>query len=122
MNSSMPWPDAAGKSFIALADPSVRVGGLVPKFKDFLLRLGRMHYDMFDLPLIITSGNDGAHAAHSPHYENRAVDIRTHDLSDGQAAIFGACLIYFAPVVKIATFDERNVPGGPHFHVEYHGD
>lgn len=35
-------------------------------------------------PLIVTSVNDGNHSTNSLHYKNRAFDVRTRDIPEGQ--------------------------------------
>lgn len=115
------WP-APDSQYLKVESPAVQVAGLPAKFRELLDRLGWMHYGLFALPLIITSGSDGKHATDSLHYQHRAVDLRTLDIAGPSGDLFAAIIIYFSSMYTAALFDEREVPGGPHFHLEYHGN
>lgn len=97
--------------------PSVDVSKLDSSLCDFLVEAGDLHSLLFNKPMVITSGNDGQHVAHSAHYLNFAADLRTRDLSEAQAMLFTAVLCFIAPKYKIVVFDERATPG-QHWHVQ----
>jgi hypothetical protein len=118
--ATLPWPDPANGN-LKIESDAVKVDGLPPRFKEFLDRLGWIHFGLYALPLIITSGNDGQHGAQSLHYENRAVDVRTKDVPLAAGDVLATIITYFSELYTLALFDERQVPGGPHFHIEYHG-
>jgi hypothetical protein len=99
-------------------DATVNVASLVPELTTALAKLGRLHLDMFDEPIIITSGNDGQHAPGSKHYTNRAVDIRTKDMQLQAQIMFLMVVAYMSPKLNLMLFDERQKLGSDHFHIE----
>jgi hypothetical protein len=80
-----------------------------------------MHRLAFGHDLVITSGTDGVHAAGSLHAQGKALDLRTTDKDGEGNALLLHMLAFAANGSPIAYFDERNVPGGPHIHLEWHG-
>ncbi len=102
---------------IELANATVNVRDTVDGLRRYLAAVAEVHFDLFDLPLVITSGNDAAHATNSKHASNKAVDIRSHDKQPEDQAIFGAILCLMAQRYAVGVFDERAL-GSPHWHVE----
>jgi len=101
---------------------SVQIEGVAGELMTFAARLGYLHYLLFGLPLVITSGRDGEHVSTSLHEEGRALDFRTIDKTEGEMQVFLAILAYAAPHQNCRVFDERVGAGGEHVHVEYHGE
>jgi hypothetical protein len=99
-------------------DATVNVANLVPELTTALAKIGRLHLDLFNKPLIITSGNDGKHKTGSKHYANKAVDLRMVDKDAEEQALFVDVLMYMDTVLKIMLFDERQEPGSDHVHIE----
>jgi hypothetical protein len=110
------WPRS-----IVLKDQSVNVSGLSHGMVEFLGVLADMHADLFDCPLCITSANDGQHAPHSKHSLWQAVDLRSASLDGEGQAVFLMVLCFLSRRYKMAVFDERQLPGAGHFHVEEAG-
>jgi hypothetical protein len=100
---------------------SVDIEGVEPKLMTFAVQLGYLHFLLFGLPLVITSGRDGEHVPTSLHKIGRALDFRTHDKSEAEMQVFLGILAYAAPHQNCRVFDERVGAGGEHVHVEYHG-
>lgn len=100
---------------------TVELEGVAPALMTFAVQLGYLHFLLFGLPLVITSGRDGTHVPTSLHKEGRALDFRTHDKSEAEMQVFLAILAYAAPHQNCRVFDERVGAGGEHVHVEYHG-
>lgn len=103
--------------FVSLASAAVDVSKLDTSLAEFLQTAGQLHMFLFGKVLIITSGNDGNHVAHSAHYLNFAADIRSRDLAPDEQMLFGMVLSFIAPKYKIVVFDERATPG-QHWHVQ----
>lgn len=99
-------------------DAKVNVASLVPELTTALAKLGRVHLDLFDKPLIITSGNDGKHVPGSKHYKNQAVDGRMTDKTEAEQELFLQVIAHLSPVLKIMLFDERQLAGSDHVHIE----
>lgn len=99
-------------------DDSVNVSALVPELTTALAKLGRIHLDLFNKPLLITSGNDGQHKSGSKHGVNKAVDARMVDKSQAEQELFISVIIHLAPVLRLMLFDERELPGSDHIHLE----
>ncbi len=107
---------------VGLASPSVQFDGVVPALMSFLGVLGKIHQEIFFKPLVVTSVKDGRHAPGSLHGQGKAFDYRTSDKTDAGNLVFLALVGYLASGFHVTVFDERNLPGAPHVHVEYHGD
>jgi Hedgehog amino-terminal signalling domain len=106
-------------TFLSL--PAVNFAGVSANLIEKLAHLAMIHRLTFGKPLVITSANDGAHSATSLHALGRAVDIRTTDKDPDEVALFVHYLAYMASAVQIAYFDERQLAGEPHLHLEWHG-
>lgn len=115
-------PQPFGKGVLPLGverkDATVNVASLVPELTTALAKLGRLHLELFNKPLVITSANDGKHAAASKHYVNRAVDVRMLDKSDSEQALWIDVLFFCDKQLKLMLFDERQLPGSDHVHIE----
>src|SRR5216684_1656686 len=103
------------------ASYQVEIEGVEPKLMTFAVQLGYLHFLLFGLPLVITSGRDGEHVPTSLHKVGRALDFRTHDKTAEEMQVFLGILAYAAPHQNCRVFDERVGAGGEHVHVEYHG-
>ncbi len=106
------WP-----LYLEVAGPGVRVAELDVLLQAFLSAAAALHFSMFRSALIVTSGNDGTHAQNSKHYDWKAVDVRSRDLSIDQQNQFAMRLIPMQDGAKVGIFDERFI-GQPHWHVE----
>lgn len=106
---------------VKLADTAVVLEGVHPQLVDLVGRLGVIHKVLFGEDLVITSGKDGKHVAGSLHAAGRAVDLRTKDKTPEQVTVLLVVIAYAAGELPLACFDERQVPGGPHLHLEWHG-
>lgn len=104
-----------------LAGTEVVVAGVNEELMKFVDYLGLVHRVVFNKPLVITSGKDGAHVASSMHYAGLAIDFRTKDLLPDEQQLVLALLAYAAPANHIAVFDERALGADQHIHLEYHG-
>jgi hypothetical protein len=99
-------------------DATVNVSALVPEMTTALAKLGRIHLDLFNKPLIITSANDGKHKSGSKHYVNKAVDARMVDKTQAEQELYLAIVFHLSPVLRLMLFDERQEPGSDHIHLE----
>lgn len=115
-----PQPFGAGVLPIGVErkDATVNVASLVPEMTTALAKLGRIHLDMFDKPLVITSGNDGTHGAGSKHFTNRAVDAHMTDKTEAEQALFIGVVTHLSQRLRLMMFDERQLPGSDHIHLE----
>jgi hypothetical protein len=103
------------------AGSQVVLVGVNDKLLTFTAHLDAIHQLLFGFQLTITSGQDGRHSPLSLHATGQAVDIRTDD-KDAQAnMMFLMVLAFAAELMPITVFDERNLPGNPHVHIEWHG-
>jgi hypothetical protein len=96
MTDSTPQPYGPGNLPLGVErkDASVNVTSLVPELTTALAKLGRVHQDLFNKALIITSGNDGQHKSGSKHYVNKAVDARMVDKSQAEQELFIAIVFH----------------------------
>ncbi len=106
------WPE-----HLEVADMSVEVDNLDPFIQAFLAAAAALHYSLYRLPLIVTSGHDAVHGTGSKHYIWKAVDIRSKDLTLEQQNEFAQRLVPIQAGAKVGIFDERFI-GSPHWHVE----
>lgn len=106
------WPQ-----HLEVSDRTVEVSELPADLQGFLAEAAAVHFVMFAAPLVVTSGHDSVHGTGSKHYEWKAVDIRSKDLSTEQADLFAQKLIPMQSKYKVGIFDERFV-GIQHWHVE----
>lgn len=95
----------------------VNVVFLATPLKDMLERAARVHVALFGSPLVVTSGNDGQHMAHSKHYSNEAIDLRSRDLNPTERDVFQWALGYLAKQHGARVVDETQT-ASPHWHVE----
>ncbi len=101
--------------------PAVNVEGMAGRLVVLMQKLGPIHLALFARPLVVTSAKDGAHAPGSLHAEGRAFDYRTRDKLADENGIFLDVVTWLSPLYQATIFDERNLPGAQHVHVEYHG-
>jgi hypothetical protein len=118
--TSGPRIPAIHEVLIAGSD-QVEIDGVEPALMTYAASLGYLHFLLFGLPLVITSGRDGEHVPTSLHKVGRALDFRTHDKTADEMMVFLSILAYSAPRQACRVFDERVGAGGEHVHVEYHG-
>lgn len=122
MNTS-PTPINAGvepalPQFVLKATPAVKLAGVAEMLINFIGWLGVVHQVLFHEPLVVTSGTDGQHVASSKHPQGKAVDIRTHDVSEVDILLLLHVLAHACSQWPIAVFDERNLAGQGHIHIE----
>lgn len=101
--------------------PHVELGGVNEQLLSFAAVLDRIHQILFITQMVITSARDGVHTPASRHEMGLAIDIRTIDKDAEGNMVFLTVLAYAARVMPITIFDERNLPGAPHLHIEWHG-
>ncbi len=104
-----------------LANDGVILDGVNTEFLNFLSHLAMVHKLLFGSNLVVTSGKDGHHVGGSLHADGRAVDVRTNDKMPAELDLLVHVISFCTAAVKIACFDERNVPTGAHLHLEWHG-
>lgn len=107
--------------YIELSTPTVNWQGLVPDLLTFCGHLAMLHKLLFATPLVMTSAKDGQHAAGSLHAEGKAFDVRTKDKTDEENLVFLTVLAFICSNAPVAVFDERQLAGAPHIHIEWHG-
>ncbi len=110
-------PSAYGPS-VQLKDTTVSLIFLHSQLVRFLASAGNLHSWLFYKPVVVTSGNDGQHAAGSAHYRNDAIDLRAVDLDAAAGNVYLTVLVYAGRLNGVAIFDERLKPGAGHFHCE----
>ena len=103
------------------AGPHVELEGVNENLLSFAAVLDRIHQQLFATQLVITSGKDGEHTTGSYHGMGKAIDVRTSDKDGEGNMVFLTVLNYAARSMPITVFDERNLPGAPHIHIEWHG-
>ncbi len=103
---------------VMLKDDTVKIGELVASMLGFLTVAGNLHLWLFQRPVVVTSGNDGTHAANSAHYHNRAVDLRAADKSELNQYVFLNLLVQIGRSRGVAVYDERLKLGSGHYHCE----
>lgn len=103
------------------AGQEVVLDGVSEQFLAFVAVLDRIHQDLFGGQLTITSARDGKHSGMSLHSIGKAVDLRTDDKDAESNLVFLTVLSYAAQRMPVTVFDERNLPGAPHIHLEWHG-
>jgi len=111
-------PPAIVPHLVELAGPGVQISKLDQRLMAALAPLARLHVELFNKPLVVTSGNDGDHSKGSKHYANQAVDLRARDKGPAEQLLFGLLLADYAQRFNLAVFDERARDKSPHWHVE----
>jgi hypothetical protein len=106
---------------VALKDKSVNVADINPVLQAFLVAAGLVHMHLFNALLTVTSGKDAKHAQASKHYIGNAVDLRINDLPPDYQPVFILYLRVLCDRFHLALFDESNVPGAGHVHIEIAG-
>ena len=101
--------------------PQVELIGVHMPLLNFVAHLNAIHQLLFGGGLVVTSAKDGQHTPGSLHAEGKAIDIRTEDKDPQGNMLFLMVLVYAAEAMPITIFDERNLPGSPHIHIEWHG-
>jgi len=106
---------------VELKSPAVNIADLDGRLRLFLATLGLVHLHLFNAPAVVTSGKDSVHVESSKHGQGKAVDLRVSDLREGWQQTFLLVVCTLCDRYGLTVFDERNLPGGPHFHVEVAG-
>lgn len=106
---------------VALKDKSVNVTDINPVLQAFLVAAGLVHMHLFNALLTVTSGEDAMHTVGSKHYIGNAVDLRINDLPLDYQPVFILYLRVLCDRFHLALFDESNVPGAGHVHIEIAG-
>jgi hypothetical protein len=106
------WPES-----LEVADATVNLEHLDTKLIEFLAGAAARHWGAYGKPLVVTSGNDGKHAAGSKHFSWKAVDLRSRDTSIAEQQDFAHFLSDVQQRYEVGVFDERFI-GAPHWHVE----
>lgn len=106
---------------LQVSSSGVQLEGVDPKLLAFASQIGVVHRIVFGHDLVITAAKDGIHTTASLHAVGKALDLRTNDKDGEGNALLLHLLSFAANGSPIAYFDERNVPGGPHIHLEWHG-
>lgn len=119
--TAQPIPPGTLPVGIERKDASVVTQGLNPALMAFLARLGLVYLHLFGTPAIITSGVDAKHAVGSKHYKGDAVDLRTATLNGVQLATLLLVVKTLSGFFPVCFFDEGNLPGAPHLHIEIAG-
>jgi hypothetical protein len=116
-----PLPPGTLPPGIDRKDATVNTDGLNPILLTFLRSLGLVHLHLFGASCVLTSAKDAKHLAGSKHYKGDAVDLRTADKDGLKEATFFMVLLCMSRDFKLAVFDESNVLGAGHVHVEIAG-
>jgi hypothetical protein len=106
---------------VELKDSSVVLVGLDARLLEFLGTCGAVHLRLFNSPLVVTCAVDSTIHKVGKHPIGKAIDLRASDLSLGWQQTFLLVLTVLCDRYKCAVFDERNLPGAAHFHVEVAG-
>jgi hypothetical protein len=110
------WPAGA-----EVAGPSVNIAATTSLLVSFLSDAAIIHLRLFNKPLVVTSGNDGAHAPGSKHFTNKAMDLRVADKTASERLAFLNICWLLSLKYHLAVFDESMLDAGPHIHVETAG-
>lgn len=123
MSDATPNPTPQGTLPVGIqrASAAVVTDGLDPKLFAALTPLGLVHLHLFDVPLTITSARDAIHGKGSKHYTGHAVDVRVKDLRPEWQSVFLLVVTVICDRFGLTVFDERNLPGESHFHIETAG-
>ena len=116
-----PLPPGVLPPGVERASAAVVTDGLDPVLFAFLTPLGRVCLSLFDMPAVITSARDAIHSRASKHYTGHAVDIRVKDVPPRWQYAFLIMLCVLADRFRLCVFDESNLPGEAHIHVETAG-
>jgi hypothetical protein len=103
------------------AGDHVVLDGVNEQFLKFAGALDTVHQLLFERQMMITSARDGQHAPGSLHTAGKAIDVRTKDKTELANMTFLTVLGWMSSHTPITVFDERNLPGEGHIHIEWHG-
>jgi len=104
--------------FVIAKSPEVSLEGLHERLMNYLACLGIVHQALWSCPAVVTSARDQIHGKGSKHYEGKAVDIRVSDVPADSRDRLLAVVLVLCDRFQLTVFDERNLPGAGHFHVE----
>jgi hypothetical protein len=116
-----PIPPGALPVGVERKDAAVNFDGVDPSLLSFLAKLGLVHLHLFGSPCTVTSARDSVHGLHSKHFAGKALDLRVADLPPKWQPAFLLVLCVLADQFRLTVFDESNLPGAPHIHVEVAG-
>ena len=116
-----PTPAALPPVGVELKDSAVILDGVDAKLIAALRVIGLVHLHLFDCPVIVTSARDQEHGVNSKHYKGLAVDLRLSDLRASWYVPFLSVLYVLSDRFGLAIFDEHNLAGSSHVHVELAG-
>lgn len=102
-------------------DSTVSLRDLHPNLYCFLQSMGAIHRALYAMDCVVTSANDGKHLPGSKHMQGKAVDLRISDKSIYDQGSFIVVCLALARKWTLAVFDESNVPGAGHVHIEIAG-
>ncbi len=108
-------------AYVEVKDAGVMWKSLDSRIMRALVVLGHVHTFLFDKTLIITSANDGKHAAGSKHYRGLACDVRSKDKSEAENVVFAAILTQQFARLGISFFREAAGTDNEHWHLEVAG-
>lgn len=106
---------------VVLANADVSMDGVNTILMQFLKALGVAHEPLFGTNAVVTSGKDKIHVASSKHYKGDAVDLRINDKTGRQQIAYVLILMILADRYRLTVFDETNLPGQSHIHIEVAG-
>ena len=116
--TGLPKAFAPFPQYVVAKSAEVNLKGLAEPLLEFLTVLGIVHQALWNCPLVVTSARDQIHAAGSKHAEGKAVDLRTNDIEIQARDRLLAVVLVLCDRFRLTVFDERNLPGAGHFHVE----
>jgi hypothetical protein len=117
-NPSSPFFPPPG---VKLKDSTVNIRDVDGLLQSFLITAGLVHMHLFNMLLVVTSGKDGQHSPGSKHGTGKALDLRIADLASQDQPAFLLCLRVLCARFGLAMFDESNLPGAGHVHIEIAG-
>jgi hypothetical protein len=108
-------------SGVELKSDAVKLIGLDGRLFQFLTTCGLVHLHCFDKPLIVTCAVDSIEHKVGKHPIGKAIDLRVSDLDPRWQDRFLLIVCTLCDRYGCTVFDERNLPGAQHFHVEVAG-
>jgi hypothetical protein len=103
---------------VQFKDSTVNIRDVDELLQSFLITAGLVHMHLFTTLLTVTSGKDGQHSPGSKHAAGKALDLRIIDLPPEYQPAFLLCLRVLCARFHLAMFDESNLPGRRHVHIE----
>ena len=113
-----PLPDGVLPVGVERADSRVVTTQLHKALTAFFVPLGLVHLHLFDMPAVITSARDSVHVPASKHGQGKAVDLRIFDKRPKWQPVYLLVLTTLGDRFGLTVFDESDLPGEAHIHVE----